>query len=66
MIRAVQSTFYVSDNGVKPFENLAIIFGTLGGDDGFMLALSLRYPGETIQTIGDNKTSRADVLCGPG
>ena len=62
MIRAMQGTFYVSYNGVKPFEYLAIILGTLGGDDWLMLALGLRYPGETIQAIGHDKTSGADVL----
>ncbi len=57
MIRTVQSTLYLSSYRVKPLEYLAIIFGLLGGDDGLVLALGLRYPGETIRAIGVGKTS---------
>lgn len=65
-MRAVQGTFYVSGNGVQPLEDLAVIFGTAGGEDWLMLESGLRYPGETLQTIGDDQTSGADVRCGTG
>src|SRR5665647_3450009 len=65
MIRAVYGTFYISHNSIKPFEYLATIFAPLGGDDWAMFALGLCYSGETIQSIRNNRTSRADVPCGP-
>ena len=58
--------FDVPDHGVHPFEYLElIVLGAAVGNDRFMAALGLLDSRKAIQSVGDNKASGAEVLCGP-
>ena len=62
----MNGVFDVSDHGVHPFEYFElIIFSAAVGNDGFVTALGVSDTEETTQAIGDNKTSWAEMLCGP-
>ena len=66
MIGTVKSVLHIADDGVEPLKDLPlIILGSIMRENRLMLSRCLGNTGKTVQTIGNDMTSRMDIFSTP-